>query len=270
MKEKVYLELLEESGQMEKLIPMLEKEIRRAPEGSLRVSVSKGKFPQYYVYRREEDNSHINGKFIRKKEIRLAQKLAQKGYHEELLKVVKKEKELLDEFLENCKVSAIEAVYENLSKPRQALVMPVVQTQQEFLAEWKEKIQGGMNSYTIVTELLTDNGEHVRSKAELILANKFLKEGIPYVYEPRIELKSGRSVYPDFALLDIKERKTYYWEHFGLMDVPEYSEKMVIKMEEYQDNGYWPGENLLCTFETKENPLNSKMVDRILKRYGMA
>lgn len=270
MREKVYLELLAESGQLEKLIPVLEKEIRRAPEGSLRVSVSKGKFPQYYVYRREEDNLHTNGKFIRKKEIKLAQKLAQKGYHEELLKVIKQERELLDEFLKRCKVNAIENVYEKLSKPRQALVTPVVQTQQEFLAEWKEKMQGDMNSYPIATELVTDHGEHVRSKAELILANKFFKEGIPYVYEPRIELKNGRSVYPDFALLDIRERKTYYWEHFGLMDVPEYSEKMVIKIEEYQENGYWLGENLLCTFETKENPLNSKMVDRILKRYGMS
>lgn len=269
MREKVYLELIRECEQMKKRIPILEREIRKAPQGSLRISVSKGKFPQYYAYLKEENNAHTNGKFIRKKEIQLAQKLAQKTYHEEVLKVVRRQVELMEGFLKAIKVNAVEAVYEGLSKQRRELVTPIVEIDERYVQNWKNELRGGMNSYPIMTDFLTENGEHVRSKSELILANKFYKEGIPYVYEPRIALLSGRSIYPDFALLDVRERKTYYWEHFGMMDMPEYSEKMVIKMGEYMENDYWPGDDLICTYETKENPLNLRMVDQMLKKYGM-
>lgn len=69
-------------------------------------------------------------------------------------------------------------------------------------------------------------------------------------YEFPLKLKGYGIVYPDFTLLDVKHRREIYWEHFGMMDNPEYAYKAVLKLETYMKNGFYPGKNLLLTFET--------------------
>ena len=57
------------------------------------------------------------------------------------------------------------------------------------------------------------------------------------------------------------------WEHLGLMDIPEYAEKAIRKITAYEENGYFPGENLILTYETAGQPLNLKLLKDTIKRY---
>ena len=95
----------------------------------------------------------------------------------------------------------------------------------------------------------------------------FYSCGIPYRYEYPVNLKGYGIVYPDFTLLNVKERKEIYCEHFGLMDNPEYCQKAIQKIETYAKNGIYIGKNLLVTFETLQKALDMKIVEQMLKEF---
>ena len=107
----------------------------------------------------------------------------------------------------------------------------------------------------------------VRSKSEKRLADKFNLLGIPYIYEKPLYLEGYGYVHPDFTLLNVRKKKEYYLEHFGMMDNPEYTVKTVQKLETYEKNGIFPGEKLLLTYETGSHPLNMKTVDNLIQKF---
>ena len=115
--------------------------------------------------------------------------------------------------------------------------------------------------------ILTEKGEAVRSKSEKIIADKLYMKGIPYVYEQPLYLKGYGYVVPDFKVLNIRTRKEYYLEHFGMMDDSEYLRKVLRKIETFQKNNIFPGDNLLMTFETSDSPLNTRILEELVKKY---
>ena len=52
-----------------------------------------------------------------------------------------------------------------------------------------------------------------------------------------------------------------------MMDKPEYARTAVHKIETYQKNGIYVGENLILTFETEQSVLNSKNVESLVGKY---
>jgi len=260
-------ELQQEKEALEKLLRKLQKENKMVPEGSLRVIKTKRRYPQYYQYRCAEENQEQSLRYLSKKEMKLIQKLAQKQYDNEVLGRLDKRIKAIGRFLAQYGATDIEAVYEKLSEERKALVIPVIETDEMFECAWRESIRANTNEFPKEVELYTEAGECVRSKSEKILADGFRRMGIPYVYEPELELADGGRMYPDFALLHRGKRKTIYFEHFGMMDYSEYSVRTIKKIAKYEENGYWFGDNFLCTFETSESPLDMRIVEKMLKKY---
>lgn len=260
-------ELEQEKEELEKLLRTLMRANKKVPEGTLRIIKTKGKYPQYYHYQSEEEKQGKNLRYLPKKELKFAQKLAQKQYDMDVMKCLGKRIDTIEKFLGQCKETDIEVIYEKLSEERKALVIPVIETDEMFESAWRESIRENTNEFPKEIELYTEAGECVRSKSEKILADGFRRMGIPYVYEPELELADGSRIYPDFALLHKRKRKTIYFEHFGMMDVPEYGIRAIKKIMKYEENGYWFGDNFLCTFETSENPLDMRIVEKMLKHY---
>ena len=260
-------ELEQERDVLVKLVPKLEKEIAKVPEGGLVVLKAKGRYPQYYLYTEGDREKGKNGKYLPKKEMKFVQRLAQKQYEIEILECAKKRANAISVFLKQYQENDTEAVYEKLSEEKKKLILPWFETEEIFLNKWKEKMRGSANEFPKEIELYTEAGECVRSKSEKILADGFRRMGIPYVYEPELELADGSRIHPDFALLHKRKRKTIYFEHFGMMDVPEYGIRAIKKIMKYEENGYWFGDNFLCTFETSENPLDMRIVEKMLKHY---
>jgi hypothetical protein len=79
----------------------------------------------------------------------------------------------------------------------------------------------------------TERGELVRSKSELVIADKLHARGINYAYEQPLILGEGRIRYPDFTIADHASGVTYYWEHLGLLDDPGYRTRWERKRAEY-------------------------------------
>ena len=78
---------------------------------------------------------------------------------------------------------------------------------------------------------------------------------------------SGRIVYPDFYCLNVRKRREIVYEHFGMMDDPEYANNAVKKIEEYQRNGYWLGKNFIATFESSRKSINTLEIEELAKQY---
>lgn len=255
--------LADKLKEINQLIPAAEKAMEKAPEGSLILSHSRGK-AQYY---HKKDGQQGKGTYLSKENKKLIMALAQKGYEEIFLNTLKKQKNQIMRIMKTLPdVDPVE-IYTHLPKGRKELVKSHVLTDEQYIEKWQRVRFVGKTFSADAPVILTERGERVRSKSEKILADKFYAMGIPYRYECPVKVKGYGIVYPDFTLLNVHKRKEYYFEHFGMMDNPEYCQKAILKLEDYAKNGIYPGKNLLLTFETLQSPLNMVVVERILKEF---
>lgn len=106
----------------------------------------------------------------------------------------------------------------------------------------------------------------VRSKTELIIADKLFNADIFYEYEKPLDghIRIGR-IFPDFSFADAAGEQII-WEHFGRMDDPQYVKGHEWKMKWYEDNVFTEDENLFFTTETLDSGIDSSELDRIIKK----
>ena len=101
--------------------------------------------------------------------------------------------------------------------------------------------------YADEKKLATLSEYFVRSKSEVIIANMLVSEEVPFVYEEPLYAPDGTMFLPDFT---VKFRgETYYWEHVGRLDLPDYRAHWEIKEKWYEK--HFPG-RLLITYEGKD------------------
>ena len=75
--------------------------------------------------------------------------------------------------------------------------------------------------------------------------------------------------YPDFTIRHPQTGDIFYWEHFGMMDIPEYASNAFSKLHVFANYGIISGVNLITTFETSEYPLDLKLVEELIDHYFM-
>lgn len=80
-------------------------------------------------------------------------------------------------------------------------------------------------------------------------------------------LKGYGYVVPDFKILNVRTKKEYYLEHFGMMDDYEYAKNAIKKIECFQKNEIYPGEKLLITLEASDSPLNMIILEKMVNKY---
>ena len=103
------------------------------------------------------------------------------------------------------------------------------------------------NWYADEKKLATLSEYFVRSKSEVIIANMLVSEEVPFVYEEPLYAPDGTMFLPDFT---VKFRgETYYWEHVGRLDLPDYRAHWEIKEKWYEK--HFSG-RLLITYEGKD------------------
>lgn len=68
---------------------------------------------------------------------------------------------------------------------------------------------------------------------------------------------------PGFTIRDPSSGKTYYWEHFGMMDQPSYAARTFSKLQLYTSFQIIPSIQLITTYETQEHPLNTETAEAL-------
>lgn len=252
----------QEQKQLEKIIRRAEKGLSLAPEGSVLVKRYK-KGVQFYYRENPEDR---NGTYLPVADRERAIALVQKSHDKKILTRAKEQWKVFDSFLSKYDPDALVTVFEKESKLRQGLLRPYVLPDKEFVKSWESVEYEGKPFSENIPEHYTDRKERVRSKSEVMIANALLKEKIPYRYEFPLTM-GNRIIYPDFTILRMRDRKEIYWEHLGLMDDTEYRNTALQKIRTYEANGFFPGDRLILTSETYRVPLNTEVIQQMIRHY---
>lgn len=236
--------------------------LKRAPAGTLKCLIKKNCFQYYH----RTDPKDTSGKFLAKDNSKLIAALAQKEYDRKFIEEATKELKLLENFLKGYTKCDIAEIYGKMHEGKQMLVSPFLTDDARFIREWRKDdyaegfFPPGYPEYYSLKNL------RVHSKSEVIIANTLDSYGIPFMYECPL-LLDGKEKRPDFTCLNVRTRKTFIWEHFGMMDSTGYANENVVKINQYLLNGYVPGENAIFTFETTGSPLSSATVKKTIELY---
>ena len=183
--------------------------------------------------------------------------------------LVQKQLKELKQFVNKYPKDNLEEMYETLSDERKRLVKPLQPSVKQIIEQWEDEVYEKNTKYSEYLKFETDQGELVRSKSEVIIANLlYQNRHILYKYERPLELEAeGKSkiVYPDFTILNKRTGKIVYWEHAGRMDDPYYVNDFVKKINTYVTNGLLRGKDVILTYETQNNPLEISVVKRMIK-----
>ena len=261
MEDRMIIQHLDEiRGWLKKMKEELEERLQGAPSGTLECKMCRTT-QQFY--------QRINGKmnYIRKSDRELAEKLAQRDYDRKLLTDINDKIYQIENFLAVFDLEKIYNLYSELTSARKSLVKPLLISDEEYIDQWKRMNFEGKEFAEGTQEIYTERGERVRSKSEKIIADKLFLKNIPYHYERPIYLKGFGKVYPDFHCLNVNRRKEIIWEHFGMMDNPDYCNHACDKIKLYCQHGIIPSVNLILTYETKQYPLSADKVEMILREY---
>ncbi|MCU1284051.1 MAG: hypothetical protein JWO13_401 [Acidobacteriales bacterium] len=105
------------------------------------------------------------------------------------------------------------------------------------------------------------NGDMVRSKSELVIANHLFGIGLKYLYERPLEGTAvpGR-LRPDFSFVT-DAGDVIVWEHLGMLKRDDYRRGWEWKRAWYEGNGFKLDENLFVTQDDEQGGLDSGPIE---------
>lgn len=234
------------------------------PEGQLSISIRKGR-PYYYVCGLKDSKGKTSKKYITKDNESFAAALAQKAYLKEQLRCDRKQLKALDRFMKDYESGSITKV--RFKHPEHFFSLLRQKLPPRF-----EECQKILNSMFVCStkragekRFATLSGIMVRSKSEVEIANMLYRLHIPFLYEPIIVI-NGIEYAPDFIIMIPSTGMLYMWEHFGMMDDPDYVRKNLGKIEVYAQKGWILGQNLIVTTETYDSPFNVEKAEYALRQ----
>ena len=109
-------------------------------------------------------------------------------------------------------------------------------------------------------------GQIFRSKAEVSISEVLRQMNISYQYEPSLQL-GNKTIYPDFKIDCPGSSRPKYIEYFGMVGHPEYSPKMVEKIQLYLEHGYIPGLHVLFLYESSGSGFDLYAISQIIEGF---
>lgn len=239
-------------------IETIQKQLETLPPGKLLCS-SNGKHYKWY-----NCDNHTKS-YIPKKNRPFAEQLALKKYLSSLLEDLLHEKRAIQFYLDH---------HLDTSKSQLLLKNPEFNTLltsnftplSQELSDWMSASYERNPQHPENLLHKSSSGNFVRSKSEAIIDTLLYLNQIPFRYECALNL-GEIIVYPDFTIRYPKTGDIFYWEHFGLMDNPSYSHNTFTKLQLYANHDIIPSIQLITTYETKEQPLGSNLVEKIIAHY---
>ncbi|MBQ9135977.1 MAG: hypothetical protein IJX66_07810 [Lachnospiraceae bacterium] len=255
--------LKKEICELERITTQAAKKLQIAPKGFLRIKKKRGGVEYYH---KMEDVSNPNGRYLKKSEKSIAKGIAQRDYNSHILKMAEERLCAIKRFIDIYDKTNLSKIYQKTNLYRRVLIDDPIIPDEEYIKQWQAVEYEGKPFAEDGPEFITERGERVRSKSEKIIADKLYSLGIPYRYEYPLVLQGNIKIYPDFTILRMPEREEVYLEHFGMMDDSGYVNNVMIKLNTYQKNEIHLGVNLFITHETSRNPLNTKMLDKLMRK----
>lgn len=243
--------------QLERYIKILEREIGIAPEGSLSCQKSSNGFRYYQITGTGKSRKR---KYIPLTQRKLAIELARKRLNEALLEDCQRELEALTRFEEKYgeKPGKSEILLEKSEGVRNLIL--------EYCRQWEVKNEPKTHYHPEGLKNEAPEGHKTRSKGEADIWWDLYDELLPVIYEKQLWF-DDTPVLPDFIIKHPITGEEIIWEHFGMMDNPDYARRAYQKISLYIQYGYFPGWNLIVTFEDKDHPLSRRRIQAEIQYY---
>jgi len=117
----------------------------------------------------------------------------------------------------------------------------------------------------------TRRGECVRSKSEVIVADRLADLNVDYVYEKELKIE-GVTKFPDFTIDNAESGTTFYWEHCGMLHDPDYRARWEKKLHWYRKHGIIPHEEgggpngtLIITKDSAQGAISSQDIEKMIQ-----
>ncbi len=259
----------------------LRKRLSSAPDGKLLVACSNGR-TQFYC----RTGAGTGGRtYLPKKNPEALRLLVQKKYEEALLSISENNLNIWNDVISSLQKGLDpESAMLEIPVSLQPYIAAPFSSTADFVEQWlvdgKKQVgrkgewqagrdgqHGDWHPENLVYS--TDNGERVRSKSEMMIANLLFAMRLPYQYEKPLHLNS-KTVFPDFTILDTASRTEVYFEHFGLMDQEDYRAAALLKIVNYEKAGFMAGKDFLFSFESERVPFDIDWIrGKLYERFGV-
>ena len=243
-------------------IAQLEFKLKSLPDGTLTYTRKNGYLQYYY-----RAGGGARPKYIPVKNETQINTLANKYYIHKVLPKLKKNLRAAEKFIATHSGTEEHVLFESMPEQLQLRNSNLFVCKQKYIDEWQNRTYN-RNTYkpeSIIHD--TIRGEKVRSKSEAMIANAVFNYKLAYFVERPLRLKNKQIIYPDFTILNPNTLEEVYWEHFGMMDSPEYANDAVRRIQLLDNEGIKLGKNLICTFESSIAPLSSAMIESYIKQF---
>ena len=180
---------------LEKVLQTKQKSLENAPSGSVRI-VRKKRTNQFYL---RENDSDLQGKYIPRSQDKIARALCQKVYDKKIVPALQKEINYLQDFLKNYGEQNASKACLKLPVIRYKAADPLTLSDEEYVEKWLSVQYRHKAIDPETPPMFTENGERVRSKSEVIIADVLKHYDIPYRYEYPVVINKNinRSMKPD-------------------------------------------------------------------------
>ncbi len=255
-----YQKLSRRKDQIESQLIALKKELEGLPPGELHVKRN-GNYTKWF--------NHHEGRieYIPKSQRFTAEQLAVRKYKAMLLQELEVEKQAIEAYLK-CMDRNLQRSSDLLKEDSgvRPLLDKYFKSSDYDIETWMQEPFEKNAAHPEHLIHKTVAGFNVRSKSESLIVSALYLNHIPFRYECALYL-GEIVVYPDFTILHPITKKIYYYEHFGMMDNPEYAHSAYRKMELYSEHGIIPSINLMTTYETKKHPLDYETINKVIEDY---
>lgn len=238
----------------------LDKKIESFPDGRIKIKKCKSGVYYYLSIKGKKD------RLLAEKDNDLIRDLIQKSYLRQMQISLKNELKALNRMQLIYPDTIAEDLYDQLSDERKAYAKPIMVGDENYARKWMGKPYNRKSFKKDMPVYLTLKGERVRSKSEVIIADRLYANGIPYKYE--YPLKVGKKIiHPDFSIFRLSDCNVVYHEHCGKMDDDTYLEDLVQRVNDYNEEGIIQGDRLFFSFETAKTPLDVRTIDNLINRH---
>lgn len=253
-----YQQVLSEKQRLEKELQGIQEQLCQLPDGKLNCVRNGNRIKWFH------SDGHSQT-YIPKNKKEYAVQLALRRYLLELQKYDQKELEALKFYFRHTAGDDNKANQLLTEKsPYRELLSIFYQPESQELLSWMNSPYIKKTKYQEQLKYKTCKDEYVRSKSEALIAMSLYMNKIPYRYECELILDNMK-VYPDFTICHPQTGEIFYWEHFGMMDMPNYEKNAMDKIVNYTRNKIYPDMQLITTYETKEHPLDIGRVQKLIE-----
>lgn len=237
-----------------------------APDGHLNVRNRKSKIR----YIRKYDRKRVDGKYQYKEESLtnrpdMLQQMVQKVISEEIILRTENNINALKRFMKDYRSVDIRDIKDDID---QRFLELIDNQQYTLVQEWLTEAYHKNPDLYENNQHPTSSGYIVSSRGETIIAEKLSDLNIPFHHDEAFPVPFGPGYYyyTDFTIY-LPNGEVILWEHLGIMEKEQYTDRTVAKLRHYHRHGAVIGKNLILSVDVKPGVGDAAAIDQIIRTF---